>query len=167
MRGRRGARDYAIVVEAVAALIAARAVTQLLPFGRIAERITPGLPGNSDPARARQVGWAIEAAARRLPIKALCFQQGLAAQAMLRRRSLMAALCYGARQGAGGLEAHVWVNSGSTPVTGWREAPDFQLIACFPPGDALPGEAPEGGARGRDKAAGATGTGQVGRDPPA
>jgi hypothetical protein len=63
----------------------------------------------------------------------MCFQQGLAAQIMLRRRGLPAVLYYGAAQNEqAGLQAHVWVRVGSTDVIGTEIADRFTILATFP-----------------------------------
>ncbi len=59
-----------------------------------------------------------------------CFERGLAAHAMLRRRGLQSVLYYGAA-GAGGLRAHVWVRCAGVDVVGGDEAPDFAFLARF------------------------------------
>ena len=48
----------------------------------------------------------------------MCFQQGLAAQLMLRRRGIPSVLYYGAAQDGSGLHAHVWVRDGDIDVIG-------------------------------------------------
>lgn len=82
---------------------------------------------------AGRVRWALEACSRRLPWKTVCFQQGLAAQWMLRRRGIPSQLFFGATQaGSTGLEAHVWVRIGDIDVVGEKAAPRFAALACFP-----------------------------------
>jgi hypothetical protein len=63
----------------------------------------------------------------------LCFQQGLAAQLMLRRRGIPSVLYYGAAQGdRTGLCAHVWVQDGEVDVIGGEIAHRFAILATFP-----------------------------------
>ena len=84
--------------------------------------------------RAARIARALAAWGARVPWRAVCFQQGLAAQLMLRRRGLAAALHYGAAcDEAGQLVAHVWVRSGDVDVIGCEQAPRFGLLAVFPP----------------------------------
>ncbi len=84
--------------------------------------------------QARAIARAVAAWGRRVPWRAVCFQQGLAAQLMLRRRGLAAALHYGAaRDDKGHLVAHVWVRSGETDVIGCEGAERYGLLAVFPP----------------------------------
>jgi hypothetical protein len=63
----------------------------------------------------------------------MCFQQGLAAQLMLRRRGIPSVLYYGAAQDdKSGLYAHVWVRDGDVDVIGGEIAHRFAILAAFP-----------------------------------
>ncbi len=118
------------------AIVIASAAIRLLPFERAARVARIGniqsqlhLPE----AVARRVRWALLAWARRLPWRALCFEQGLAAQILLRRRGYPARLFYGASNSIEEqLKAHVWVRVAETDVIGCEMAPAFALLAVFP-----------------------------------
>ncbi len=87
-----------------------------------------------------RIGWAVAAAARRAPWRPRCFERGLAAHLMLRRRGEDAKLCYGARNdGEQGPSAHVWVKLGDEAIVGGDEAARYALLATFPPGATTPG----------------------------
>jgi len=91
--------------------------------------------GGAVPADAETAYWlrrAVLAWARRLPWRALCFEQGLAAFVLLRGRGLDATLHYGAATIGGELKAHVWVTSGPTDVVGCENQEDYGLLARFP-----------------------------------
>ncbi|MEO8548089.1 MAG: lasso peptide biosynthesis B2 protein [Sphingomicrobium sp.] len=123
-----------LFIEAVAALAAASAAIQLLPFRRAIRLGSRPLETSSakDSRIQGEVCWAVEAAARRAPWRAVCIQKGLAAQWMLRRRGVDAVLHYGiAREEAGELQAHVWVAAGDEIVVGGDEAPKFKCVAKF------------------------------------
>ena len=82
---------------------------------------------------AARIGWAVDAVARRAPWTPLCFERGLAAHFMLRRRGRDSTLCYGARNDEVlGPSAHVWVRLDERDVIGGEEAPRFALLARFP-----------------------------------
>ncbi len=86
-----------------------------------------------EPSELGRIGWAVEAAARRVPWRTVCFQKGLAAHWMLRRRRIESTLCYGVRQSVDkGVEAHVWVVSGERDVIGCEIADQFAKVARFP-----------------------------------
>ncbi len=128
---RIGPRGCALWAEAVAELVRARASLAVRPFrdviarrGRLhaaesaMEAVAP-LHG-ADRARAQGVGWAVRSVAHWMPFRALCLQQALAADAMLRRRGLPSVLTFGVRQDEdGGFYAHAWVDAGGVRVTGY------------------------------------------------
>jgi hypothetical protein len=92
------------------------------------------LSGQARPNKVRRIRWAIMASAARVPWRALCFQQGLAAHLMLRRRGIPSVLYYGAAQNdRTGLCAHVWVRDGEVDVIGSEIAHRFAILATFPP----------------------------------
>jgi hypothetical protein len=131
---RLGRQRQWLLIEATAAVAVASAAVQMLPFRRSirlgARRLASTPKANA--ARMAEVRWAVEAAARRAPWRALCIQKGLALQWMLRRRGVDAVLHYGiAREPAGDLQAHVWVAAGDAIVIGGAEAPRFKCVAKF------------------------------------
>jgi Transglutaminase-like superfamily len=132
-------QDRLLLLEAILWLAIAGTVITVLPFryvGFLAARLIPQLKLDYN-ARANKVGrvrWAITTTAARVPWRALCFQRGLAAQFMLRRRGIPSVLYYGAAQNDGkGLHAHVWVRDGDVDVIGGEIAHCFAILATFPP----------------------------------
>lgn len=127
-------RRPVLLAEALATLGLASLLIALLPFRRIATLASRGQP--KPPAtsmQARDIERAIDVWARRVPWRAVCFQRGLAAQLMLRRRGLAAALHYGAaRDDDGRLVTHVWVRSGNVDVTGCHGVERYAVLAVFP-----------------------------------
>ena len=127
-----------LVLEAVFALGVAALAIALMPFRHVAARAgRHRARGTADEAAradlVRQVGWAVAACARRVPWRAKCFEQGLAAQWMLRRRRVAATLYYGvARAEDGALAAHVWLRAGALDVIGCENSGDFTELARFP-----------------------------------
>jgi hypothetical protein len=117
--------DVALASEALVLLIAARLAVWLLPFSR-AHRLLRAWsrPRRADPPTAERLGWAVAAAARRLPSPfRACLPQALAAEALLRRHGAPAELVIGVRQtgGASAVQAHAWVLSGERVVVGWLD----------------------------------------------
>ena len=120
-----------LLLEAVLWLAVARFAIAVLPFryvGRLAARQV-GRPRLSRQARAtavQRIRWAVIACASRVPWRAMCFEQGLAAQFMLRRRGAPSVLYYGAApDDQKGLAAHVWVREGDFDVIGCEIASRF------------------------------------------
>ena len=122
-----------LLAEAGAAILAATLAIRLRPFRVIAEGLDDPRAGR--PATDRETAYwirrAVLAWGRRLPWRAKCFEQGLAAAWMLRRRELAYAVHYGASNGDSDLIAHVWVTSGPTPVVGCENRDSFSLLATF------------------------------------
>ena|SRR5579863_9971229 len=139
---RHDAANRLLFAEAVLALAFASVVVRLAPFRWIvAAASQPARAPPPPPARRAEltarVRWAVGAASRRAPWRAVCLQQGLAAQWMLRRRGVAAVLYYGAAPNKDvGLRAHVWVKDGETDVVGTEAAQAFAIIAQFPPPSA-------------------------------
>lgn len=129
-----GWRRQAILAEALAAITGASAATKLLPFG-LAIRSGSRAPSAGDRAQAEvtAVCWGVTRAAAVVPWRAVCLQQGLAAQAMLRRRGFDAVLHYGVGKGdAGNLTAHVWVSVNGQTVTGGEAQGEYAEVARYP-----------------------------------
>lgn len=135
---RRSHEDRVLLLEAMTCLALARLAVAFLPFrlvGRLASRPVT-LPPPTEQARMNtreRIRWAVAACARRVPWRAMCFEQGLAAQVMLRRSGVPSTLCFGALPGGPkGVTAHVWVRDGDIDVIGGEAAARFALLATFP-----------------------------------
>jgi hypothetical protein len=131
-------QDRLLVVEAILYLAVAGFGIALLPFRHVAvlaARPTrrPQPPPQECLRKVRRIRWAILATARRVPWRALCFEQGLAAQLMLRRRGIPSVLYYGVAQDRSSLFTHVWVRYGDADVVGGATAHRFAILATFPP----------------------------------
>jgi len=135
-------REKWLLMEAVGVLGLSALAVALVPFryvGTAAARQTRRrIPKVGDGAAiVGRVRWAVEAASRRVPWRAKCFEQGLAAQYMLRRKGVPSVLFYGVtRDGDADLAAHVWVRAGNIDVIGCEIASRFALLATFPAQDS-------------------------------
>lgn len=130
-------RDRALLAEAVSWLAITSLSIAVLPFANVAALASRGTRRTgsfeSQETIVNRVRWAIAAASVRVPWRAVCFQQGLAAHLMLRRRGVQSVLCYGASQRPDtGLTAHVWVRAGDLDVVGCETASQYALLASFP-----------------------------------
>jgi hypothetical protein len=83
-------------------------------------------------ARIATTRWAVEATARRLPWKTVCFQKGLALHWMLQRREVPSRLHYGVSQAEEQLRAHVWVSHGDEIIIGGEVAGEFTCLITYP-----------------------------------
>ena len=134
---RRPLRDNALLAEAVVALMAGGAAVRFLPFRRAVGIASIGLRRPAEPSDVEKFSRAVAVAAKRVPWRAVCFQQGLALQWMLRRRGIDARLHYGVGYApSSDLQAHVWVSVGDEIVLGRDEALAYKSVATYPPGAA-------------------------------
>ncbi len=114
-------------------MLAASAAIRMVPFRNLSGRI--GRKTATRPSSAAEVAVlrrAVGAWSRRLPWRTMCFEEGLTAHWMLRRRGLQSTLYYGAATIDGVLKAHVWVRSSEMDVIGCENAGDYALLASFP-----------------------------------
>lgn len=124
-----------LILEAVAALAFASAAVALMPFRRAIR--TGSLPLSPVPVGRRvspvEAAAAVRRAAAIVPWRAVCIEQGLALQRLLRKRGVDALLHYGVALTEGDeLKAHVWVDVEGATVIGGDEAANFARVASFP-----------------------------------
>ena len=97
----------------------------------------PRLQGDSAQAYCQRVSWAVGAAARRVPWRAVCFHRGLAAHQMLCRAGIPTELHYGVAKSLDkGLDAHVWVTVNGEIVVGEQAQNHFTVLGIFPEKDS-------------------------------
>lgn len=131
-------QDRLLLLEAILWLAVAGFAIAVLPFrhiGLLAARPVRRLklPYHARLDKVRRTRWAIMSTATRVPWRAMCFQRGLAAQLMLRRRGIPSVLYYGAAQDdLSGLYTHVWVCDGAVDVIGGEIAHRYAVLATFP-----------------------------------
>lgn len=132
-----------LLVQALAALLLAALEVRFVPFRRIGRRLgvmQPPLPAagpaaENDPAaaRARQIAWALSAAARRLPFDPTCLVRALAGRALCRRSGLAATVHFGAQSGQSGMaETHAWLDAAGVELVGYPLPPGMVEVGCFP-----------------------------------
>lgn len=134
----------ALLLEATVWLALARLTLVLFPFRTVAarlgevcqpavavERIRQFAGAPADDEAARAVGWAVLFMADRVPFRAVCLQQGVAAKMMLRRRGIRSALHFGVAPAGNGLKAHAWLDTAGAKVTGYPVGSEFTELASF------------------------------------
>ncbi|MEG8013973.1 lasso peptide biosynthesis B2 protein [Sphingomonas sp. 22R3R2A-7] len=140
--------DAVALAEAIVLLGLAAPLIRLVPFRTIAAAMsTPIGSARHDAAviaaTVERVAWAIDRSAKRVPTRALCFERGLAAHLMLRRRGIDSTLVYGVAPGGSDgsvLRAHVWVHvdsvevTGGGDLTGGDDLTGYAPLASFPSG---------------------------------
>ena len=131
----RGLEANLRLAEASAVLTGAATVIRFRPFrGAVNFGSIPVRQGHVLTAEMiDELAQTVRSVARRLPFRALCFEQGLALQRMLRRRGVDAYLNYGiGKKGADLIEAHVWVTAGDRVVIGEQGSDMFRAVGVFP-----------------------------------
>jgi hypothetical protein len=125
-----------LLAEALVALALASLVVSVFPFRVIGHWASGGSPAPALPqvrrAAISRVRWAVSACARRVPFRSKCFEQGLAALWMLRRRGVSATLHFGAAQEHESLVAHVWITADDEAVIGCEIKDRFFELVRFP-----------------------------------
>ena len=131
-------RRRRLLTGALAALTLSTLALKLIPFSRLARWLgtsgqeTPPQMPNQHEALARDIGWAVRAVAGRMPWKAECLVQALAATLLARFRRLPSTLYLGvAYSNVGQLQAHAWLRCGSHIVTGNAGHERFKAVATF------------------------------------
>ena len=129
------ASEQLLLLEAALRMLFAHCAIGLVSFPLIVRLLRPPrqVAKTVNAAQVREIRWAVETAARVMPLQLLCLPQGLAAFWMLRARGAAPQLHYGVTSRAGdGFESHVWVEVEGFPVVGHRNAADFTLLTTFP-----------------------------------
>ena len=129
----RNLGELALFAEAGVALTGASLAVRMLPFRWIARSAGLGAAARGSVTDPAAVARAVDRASRRLPWRTVCFQEGLAAHWMLRRRGAPARLHYGIRSETERLSAHVWVTLHGRPVIGEEADEPHSCVATFPP----------------------------------
>lgn len=136
-RWKRSPREFLLLLEAGAFLIAARFALRTLRTSQIVAWVRRPLPVAGallEECHLRQFQWAVTAFSRNAPIRLVCFPQALAMYAMLRRRGLTSEILYGAaRLEDGSLAAHAWLRSEGRIWIGGEVAADFSVLDIWKP----------------------------------
>lgn len=130
-----GLQGNLYILEAAASLARAAAIIRFWPFRAALNFGSVPLSKNMKISveTIDELSWSVRTIAKKVPFRALCFEQGLTLQRMLRRRGIDARLHYGiGKNDASLIEAHVWVNVGDRVVIGEQGQERFQSVAIFP-----------------------------------
>jgi len=135
---RQPGRRRRLLAEAAGKLVVARTVMAILPFryispqlGKHQQKSVAALSKNQQ-ALALDIAWAIAIATHKIPLRMVCIHQAMTAKNMLSSRGIPNTVYLGTRRKHDGkLEAHAWVISGDTLVTGGNGHRNFSVVACF------------------------------------
>lgn len=139
----------ALAVEAAFTLLLARLLVAHVPMRYWHRRLDTGPESSPCPQRSvspGKVARIVRKVARRLPFQALCLPQAMAAQWMLRRRSIPSRLVFGARRGRTPertFEYHAWLMVAGQCVIGGGELDTYvPLSPPHPTNGDEPGRSP-------------------------
>jgi len=137
----RTGNERGLLMEAFVFLCLIRIAVLLVPFQRIAGFLgliaqeTPAMQSSAEQkTAATSIGWAVRAAAYRIPWAGQCLSQALAAMMMLKRRGISCVLYLGVAKDLNGQEslaAHAWLTCGDVFVTGEGGHEKFSVLAKF------------------------------------
>lgn len=117
------------LMRAVIVVLPFSVVRRLLGEGRIDPlRLPPATSRQS--RRARDIGQAVQRAARHTPWRSDCYPQALTAHLQLRVLRVPHTVSFGLRRADGRLTAHSWVAAAGLPVTGGEPA-DYTVVGAF------------------------------------
>jgi hypothetical protein len=135
---RHDGRRRWLLCEALACLCWAKLLLLLVPFRWVAPLL--GKPQTESPPAITsgerdlvlRVAWAVQSAAKHVPLGFVCLPQAMAAKWMLRRRHLASTLYLGvARPDEVKFTAHAWLRAGDKILTGRAESRTHTAIATF------------------------------------
>ena len=110
-------------------LARARALHARTPAQKIFARLRANTsPGRATPPDPALMGWALQAWGKRVPWRADCLVQALAARLWLERSGTQSVLRLGARRVGGGILAHAWLEVDGTPVSGGAPSPALAMF---------------------------------------
>jgi hypothetical protein len=138
-------RELALLPVLILLLAVARGLTLWVAFARYEPILghrkpldAPRAPEVSAERQARAAGFGRLTAtvARAVPWRAMCLEQALAVAILLRAARLPARACLGLRREDDGvptslLQAHAWVEVGTTVVAGGPNHVDYTTVAVF------------------------------------
>jgi len=134
-----------LLAEAIGILIWSKIQLHTTPFSRLAPDLgiqqAETMQRVSAPQRdlASKISWAVQTAARYIPLRLVCLPQAMAANVMLSRRGIDSTLYLGVKMdNANALTAHAWLRAGLKWVTGGAARRGQSVVTCFAKIDATP-----------------------------
>mgnify|MGYP000200430831 FL=1 len=121
-------------------LFFARMAVIFLPFRWIAKTLgEKDVPkgeidntSKSNDLELNRIGWTIRRISDHTPWKSNCLAQAITAQKMLASRNRSSKMFFGLKRGdEGKMEAHAWLKSGDTILTGGSGLEPYAVVAVF------------------------------------
>ncbi len=126
--------EFILFANALILVLSVRVALWLLPSRVIVQRVHEASKRSHSTARSRirpdQIGWAIDAASRRVP-RASCLTQAVAGQILLRRHGIAATFQVGVIRDHQGFRAHAWIEEGGRILIGGAGSRQFTPMTEF------------------------------------
>jgi len=128
--------DRRLVLRAVGWLAYARLMLVVMPFDRLAARLSAkgnDLSAQPDPEFLTRVSFAVSAAANNVPWRSDCFPQAIAASMLLERQGYESTIHLGVEKASpDAIAGHAWVTSGDVVVVGGEDLDRYTEMHRFP-----------------------------------
>jgi hypothetical protein len=132
---RLSAAERRLVLEAAFLMGAARMVVIIMPFRWVASVLESNPNGEKIEQMSEQikrVAWAVRRTSHYTPWRSNCLAKAIAGKYMLRRRRISNTLYMGViKNSQGEFEAHAWLRSGETIITGGSHLERYAIVAVF------------------------------------
>ncbi len=133
--GALSAADQWLLLRAVGWLAVARVMLLVMPFRRLAEKLSgssDSVSAEAHPAVLSSISWAVAAAANNVPWRSDCFPQTIAARKLLRKYGYQTTIHIGVeRVGNSDLAGHAWLTCGENVVTGGSDLDRYTELHSF------------------------------------
>lgn len=133
---RLSSAERRLVLEAAILMGLARMIVLTVPFRWVASVLERKSAEEKDEQtsgqKIKKVAWAVRRTSLYTPWRSNCLAQAIAAKYMLRRRRISNTLYMGmAKNPQGEFEAHAWLRSGETIITGGSDLERYAILAVF------------------------------------
>ncbi len=131
-------RQRLLLCEAFFTLVFAKIAINLLPFKRLLKHLDRTTIKNECHGRERElqcknVVWAVNCIANRLPLIFVCFPRGISVYFMLYRRGILTTFFYGvSNRETDKYSSHVWVMNGKSGLIGFEIAHNYVVLFTRP-----------------------------------
>jgi hypothetical protein len=125
-------------LEVLLTLVYARILTLLFPFKQVAKKmakpsrtISPQNDESKLLGRAVKFSQIVKSLSKKVPFRAMCFEQALSMQLLLKRRGLTSEIYFGVNTKKDKLSAHAWCVYNDVTLTGEKSKEEFVVLKRF------------------------------------
>jgi hypothetical protein len=129
---------YVLYLEVLFTLVYARIMTLFYPFKKVARKMANSLKTRSESqnseealGRAIKLSQITKSLSKKVPFRALCFEQALCMQLLLQRRGFYSEIHFGLKTKEDQLAAHAWLVFEDITLSGAKGKEQFAVIKSF------------------------------------